>query len=533
MKIFNAQQIKIIDEKTIKSEPIASIDLMERAAMLCYQWIINQDVQDKQIHIFCGMGNNGGDGLALARLLYLDDFMTRTCIVHFSENMSEDFVTNYQRAEEAGIFPQSIHAEDDFPEISKDDIVIDAIFGVGLNKPPRGFTKKLIQHINNSGAKVYSIDVPSGLFTNKAVEDRETVIKSTKTLTFQTPKLAFLLPDNQDYLASFTLLDIGLDNEALQNTPSNYHFILNSDVQSFYKERKKYSHKGSYGHSLLIGGSFGKIGAAVLASKAALRIGSGLVTAYIPKCGYTIMQTSIPEVMVEVDAENEIEFINYKSNPTVIGLGMGLGTSDKTVKALGEFLKLNKFPLVIDADALNIISKNNDYLKLLPENTVLTPHPKELERLIGTWFDDYDKLDKIKAFSTKYKCIVVLKGAHTVVVQNDQFYFNSTGNPALATAGTGDVLTGMITGLIAQNYSALEATILGVFLHGRTADIAEMFTNNFESFIASDIFKFLPNAFNSIVEIDGEEMFKHEELDQDIDDFLGNYYFDDDEEPPY
>ncbi len=532
MKILNAQQIRIIDQKTIKKEPIASIDLMERAAMQCYQWIINQDIEDKQIHIFCGMGNNGGDGLALARLLYLEDFMTGTCIVHFSENMSEDFITNYQRAEEAGIFPQSIHAEDDFPEISKDDIVIDAIFGIGLNKEPKGFTKDLIQHINKSGAYVYAIDVPSGLFINKTVEYSETVIKSTKTLTFQTPKLAFLLPDNKDYLDSFMLLDIGLDSELLRAIPSDYHFILNSDVQSLYKKREKYSHKGSYGHAMLIGGSFGKIGAAVLASKAALRIGSGLVTAYIPKCGYLIMQTSIPEVMVEVDAENEIEFINYKTNPTVIGLGMGLGTSEKTVRALGKFLKQNKLPLVIDADGLNIISNNKDYLKLLPENTVLTPHPKELERLIGTWSDDYDKLDKIKTFSTKYKCIVVLKGAHTVVVQNNQFYFNSTGNPALATAGTGDVLTGMITGLIAQNYSALEAAIFGVFLHGRTADIAEMLTNNFESFIASDIFKFLPNAFTSIVETVDEEMFNHEELDQDIDDFLGNYYFDDDEEPP-
>ncbi len=533
MKILNAQQIRIIDQKTIENEPIASIDLMERAAMQCYQWIINQDIEDKQIHIFCGMGNNGGDGLAIARLLYLEDYMTGTCIVHFSENMSENFVTNYQRAEETGVFPQSIHAEDDFPEIDKDDIVIDAIFGIGLNKEPRGFTKKLIQHINKSGAIVYSIDVPSGLFITKAVQNSETIIKSTTTLTFQTPKLAFLLPDNQDYLDSFTLLDIGLDSESLNTIPSNYHFILNSDIQSFYKEREKYSHKGSYGHAMLIGGSFGKIGAAVLASKAALRIGSGLVTAYIPKCGYQIMQISIPEVMVEVDSENIIEFINYKTSPTVIGLGMGLGTSDKTTKALGEFLKQNRLPLVIDADGLNIISNNKEYLKFLPKNTVLTPHPKELERLLGTWSDDYEKLDKIKAFSTKYKCIIVLKGAHTVVVQNDQFYFNSTGNPALATAGTGDVLTGMITGLIAQNYSALEAAILGVFLHGRTADFAIMLANSLETFIASDILKLLPDAFNSIMETPDDEMINEEYLDNDIDDFLDNYYFDDDEEPPY
>ena len=529
MKILNAEQIKHIDQETIKREPITSIDLMERAAASCFRWLINQDIEEKQIHIFCGMGNNGGDGLAIARLMYLEDYMTGTNVVSFSKTKSDNFVENYQKAEKIGIFPNSIHSEDDFPIISKDDIVIDAIFGVGLNKEPRGFTKKLIQYINKSGATVYSIDVPSGLFIDQAVLDNESVIRASNTLTFQTPKLAFLLPDNQNYLDSFTLIDIGLDWKSLQTISTDYHFMLNTDMQAIYKKRKKYSHKGTYGHAMLIGGSFGKIGAAVLASKAALKVGSGLVTAYIPKCGYMIMQTAIPEVMVEVDAENIIEFINYKTNPTVIGLGMGMGTSDYTVKALGKFLKLNKLPLVVDADAINIISKNNDYLKFLPENTVLTPHPKELERLIGSWENDYEKLEKIKTFSIKYKCIIVLKGAHSVVVQNDQFYFNSTGNPALATAGTGDVLTGIITGLIAQKYSALEAAILGVFLHGRTADISEIFSNNFESFIASDIFKFLPNAFNSILEIPEIDRFNSKEFDED----LLDDYFDDDSDPPY
>ncbi len=529
MKIFNAQQLGHIDQQTIKNEPITSIDLMERAADQCHQWIVNQDIVDQEIHVFCGMGNNGGDGLAIARFLHLEEYMTGTYVVHFSDSMSEEFVTNYKRAEEAGIYPEGIHSEDDFPIISKDNIVIDAIFGIGLNKEPRGFTKQLIEHINASGATVYSIDVPSGLFIDRVVKDKDTVIKADKTLTFQTPKLAFLLPDNRDFLKDFILLNIGLDRESLKTISSNYYFITNSDIQTIYKEREKYSHKGSYGHSLLIGGSFGKIGAVVLASKAALKVGSGLVTAYVPKCGYSILQTSIPEVMVEVDAENEIEFINYKITPTVIGVGMGMGTSDKTTKALGEFLKQNKLPLVIDADGLNIISKNKKYLDFLPENTILTPHPKELERLIGTWKNDYDKLDKIKEFSTRYKCIVVLKGAHTVIVQKDRYYFNSTGNPALATAGTGDVLTGIITGFIAQNYTPLEASIIGVFLHGRTADISEMITTNFESFIASDILKLLPDAFSSLKEITDEEMNSLDNYNKSDDD----YFFDDDFEAPF
>jgi len=532
MKILGAQQLKWLDQETIKNEPIPSIDLMERAAFHCYHWISNRDIEDKKIHIFCGMGNNGGDGLAIARFLVLDGYNVNTYVVHFSETMSEDFVINYKRAEEVDSFPVSIHSSDDFPEISSKDIVIDAVFGIGLNKAPSGFTKELIQHINNVKATVYAIDVPSGLFIDRPVIDSESVIKAVKTLTFQTPKLAFLLPDNQDYVQSFKLLDIGLDSKALDTVLSDYHFTTAKAIQSIYKKRTKFSHKGSFGHAMLIGGSFGKIGAVVLAAKAALKIGSGLVTAYIPKCGYTIMQTSIPEVMVEVDAENIIEFINYKSKPSVIGLGVGIGVSEKTTKALGDFLSHNKLPLVLDADSLNIISKNINYLELLPEDTILTPHPKELERLIGPWKDDYDKIEKIKVFSTKHKCIILLKGAHSLIVKNDQCYFNSTGNPALATAGSGDVLTGIVTGLLAQKYTALEAVIMGVFLHGKSADYAVLLSQNSETFIASDIFNYLADAYSSIFDDENNDIENQEEFDENMDDFLDNYFFDD-SDPPF
>lgn len=498
MKILNAKQMQLADQATIKNEPINSIDLMERAALRCFEYIEDQNIEDKNIHIFCGMGNNGGDGLVIARHLFEEDYMIETYIVHFSDTMSDDFVTNYQRAEDLGIGPESIHTiEDDMPLINKGDIVIDAIFGLGLNKAPEGVAKDVIDYINRSEATVYAIDVPSGLYIDKPLEPNQYVIKAHVVLTFQCPKLAFLLPSNEKYVNDFEVMYIELDENQIDEIEVNYHYITTETAASFYKKRKRFSHKGDFGHTLIMGGSFGKIGAAVLASKAALRIGSGLVTAYIPKCGYTILQTSIPEVMVEVDAMDQLEFFNFKVKPTVIAVGVGMGTSDKTTQAFGKFLKENKTPLVIDADGLNILSNNKEFLDYLPENTVLTPHPKELERLLGSWENDFEKLEKVASFSQKYQCVVVVKGAHTLIVQKDQFYFNATGTPALATAGTGDVLTGIIAGLLAQSYTALQAALLGVFVHGQTASIASSMGYS-EVFIASDIFKFLPEVFENM-----------------------------------
>ncbi len=523
--------MRATDKATIENEPICSIDLMERAAYRCHKWLSQHIFEEKIVHVFCGMGNNGGDGLAIARFLYREDFHVNAYIVHFSDKMSEDFVTNYKRAQDLNIFPKSIHSEDDFPEIAKNDIVIDAILGMGINKAAFGFTKQLIETINRSNATVYAIDVPSGLFIDKPIVDKEAVVKSTFTLTFQTPKLAFLLPDNEAYLYDFELLDIGLDKEFIAQIETDYFFTKNSDIRRIYKERNHFSHKGTFGHALIMGGSFGKVGASVLASRAALKVGAGLVTAYVPKCGYTILQTALPEVMVEVDAEDKLEFFNFKAKADVIGLGMGMGTADKTAKALGKFLETNEKPLVIDADALNIISKHKNYLEFLPKDTILTPHPKELERLLGSWENDYDKISKAKKFATKHNCILVIKGAYTVIVQQDKCYFNSTGNPALATAGTGDVLTGLITGLLAQKYIALEAAIFGVFLHGRTADYAEMLNNNYESFIASDIFYYLTDAFNSIFENDEDDYLLNEpRSDNSLPD---NLFFDDDFDAPF
>lgn len=502
MKILSAQQLYKADQITVEKGKITSLDLMERAATSCFQWIHNRLQGDSvPIQVFCGTGNNGGDGLVIARHLKQHGYNVNTYIINCSNKRSDAFLANYDQLKEIGVWPEMITCSSEFPEISENNMIIDAIFGLGLSRSPEDVLKETIQFINASNAYVLSIDFPSGLFADKSITDKESVIKAYHILTFQTPKLAFLLPDNQEYITSWDVIDIGLDSEYLNSVETDFQLTNKNDVLPIYKYREKFSHKGDYGHSLIIGGSFGKIGAVTLTSRAALTIGSGLVTAYAPKCAYQILQTALPEVMVEVDAENELEYFNSKINPTVIGIGIGMGTSSKTIEGFKKFLQENKLPLVIDADAINLLSKNKNLLKVVPENSILTPHPKEFERLVGQWKDDYEKLDKLLKLSKKYKLIIVLKGAYTAIVHQGKIYFNTTGNPALATAGSGDVLTGIITGLIAQKYTSFEAAILGVYLHGKTADLS-MKTKAYETFTASDSIDFLSDAFIDLLKKD-------------------------------
>lgn len=494
MYILSPDQTAKADKATIKLAGISSVDLMETAATSCFQWLHNK-LQGKniKIHVFCGIGNNGGDGLVISRHLYKHNYRVNCYIVNFSDKRTEEFLVNYKRLKEIGLTPIELNNDNDFPEINASDIVVDAIFGNGLTRNPEGFTKKLIQHLNKKRVFTLAIDIPSGLFGNKSVTDGASVLKSSHILTFQTPKLAFLLPENKGYVNTWEVIDIGLDQNYIESLRPKTHYAALSDIIPLYKTRNKWDHKGTYGHSLIIGGSYGKMGAVALASKAALKIGSGLVSAYIPKCGYEILQTSVPEVMVEVDTDAVLTYFNFKTNPTVIGIGPGMGTSEKTAQGFENFIKDNKLPLVIDADGINLLSKNQLLLNYLPKNTILTPHPKELERLIGAWKNDYEKLEKVSKFSKEHGVIVVIKGAYTVVIQDDQRYFNSTGNQALATGGSGDVLTGIITGLIAQGYKPLNAVILGVYVHGKTADIALPKTG-YETFTATTIFDYLAEA---------------------------------------
>ncbi|MDD7885700.1 NAD(P)H-hydrate dehydratase [Flavivirga sp. 57AJ16] len=497
MKLFSKEQIYEGDKLTAERQNISSTDLMERAGTQIFNWM-HMRMQGAQvpIHIFCGIGNNGGDGLVLARHLILDGYHVKTYVVNCSDKRSKDFLINYDRIKNVTKdWPTLLNCTADFPEIHPDDIIVDAIFGIGLNRPIDKWVKSLFVHFRKTKAFTLSIDIPSGLSTEKAPEDEDGVVWAGFTLSFASPKLVFFLPETAKYTVQWEVLDIGLDQEFLFTTNTEAELIGKHEVLPLYRPREKFSHKGQFGHSLIVGGSYGKMGAVTLASRGALSAGSGLITAYVPKCGYVPLQASFPEAMVITDADEEIiTDIKFDIAPTVIGFGVGAGTHPKTMSAFEALLKKSKASLVIDADGINILSKKKALLKLLPKQTVLTPHPKELERLIGTWKDDFDKLKKVKAFSQKHACIVVIKGANTITVFDGKLYVNATGNPGLSTAGSGDVLTGIITGLISQGYHPLEATIFGVYLHGRSADIAvEDF--GYQSLIASHVIDYLGTAF--------------------------------------
>jgi ADP-dependent NAD(P)H-hydrate dehydratase / NAD(P)H-hydrate epimerase len=499
MKLFSKEQIYEGDKLTTELQKISSTDLMERAGIQIFNWI-HMRMQGAQvpIHIFCGIGNNGGDGLVLARHLITHGYNVETYIVNCSDKRSKDFLINYDRIKNVTKnWPKMLSCKNDFEDIviGADDIIVDAVFGIGLNRSPNAWVQKLFQKFSASKAFTLSIDIPSGLYTDKVVEEEKAVVHANYTLSFQSPKLVFFLPETAKYTVQWEALDINIDRDYLMKTETEVELISKHEVLPIYKPREKFSHKGSFGHVLIIGGSYGKIGAVNLASRAALSSGAGLVTAYSPKCGYHSLQTAIPEVMVITDDdETHIININYDIEPTVIGIGVGLGLSARTAKTFEAFLKRNTTPLVIDADGLNLLSKKKTLLKLLPEKTILTPHPKELERLIGKWSDDFEKLKKVKAFSKKYDVIVLIKGANSITVYNEKLYVNTTGNPGMATAGSGDVLTGVISGLLAQAYDPLAATIFGVYLHGKSADIS-LEDYGYQSLIASHIIETMGEAY--------------------------------------
>ncbi|MBU2940139.1 NAD(P)H-hydrate dehydratase [Lacinutrix sp. C3R15] len=497
MKIFSKEQIYEGDKLTAKKQEITSTDLMERAATQIFNWMhLRMQGAQVPIHVFCGIGNNGGDGLVLGRHLITYGYNVKMYVVNYSDTRSKDFLINYDRIKNVSKdWPLLLTDANELPEIKQDDIIVDAIFGIGLNRPVVDWVKTLFQHLKASKAFTLAIDLPSGLYPDQVPESDKDVVWATHTLSFQTPKLIFFLPDTAKYTVQWEVLDIGIDTEYLHTTPTDYELIGKMEMLPVYQPREKFTNKGSYGHALLVGGSYGKIGAVTLASRAALSSGAGLVTAYVPKCGYTALQSSFPEAMVLTDTNEEIlTNIEFNIQPNVIAFGVGVGTETKTITAFESFLKSNNTALVIDADGINILAKKKELLKLLPEQTVLTPHPKELERLIGKWDGDFDKLEKTKALSKKYNLIIVIKGANTITIYQDKGYVNTTGNPGLATAGTGDVLTGVITGLIAQGYEPLVATLFAIYLHGKSADIA-VEGLGYQSLIASHVIETLGEAY--------------------------------------
>lgn len=492
MKILSSDQIRDLDSYTIKFESISSIDLMERASSEITNWIIINIKHNCEIFIFCGPGNNGGDGLAVARMLLLAKFKV-TVFVLDSIKYSQDFTLNLNKLKNIENV-NYIRSENDFPLIHSDKLIIDSLFGSGLNKELSGLNAKLVRHLNQSQAAKVSIDIASGLMADS--NSSGIIFQPDITLTFQLPKLAFFLPQNERYVGKLVVLPIGLSPEFILNAKSDFYEIDENFIIGILKKRSKFSHKGTFGHALVIAGKYGSIGAAVLTTKACFRTGAGLVTAYIPKCGFDILQSSIPEAMVVTDIDFEkITSIPALDKYSAIGIGPGLSEAPVTVEVLKQLFISAKIPLVIDASALNVISSNLDLLKLIPEKSVLTPHPKEFERLTGPFENDFDRMEKQKQFARKLKSIVIVKGAHTSIAFPDgKVFFNSTGNPGMATGGSGDVLTGVITALLAQGYSSEEASIVGVYLHGFAGDSASKRTG-MAPLLATDIIEGIKDFF--------------------------------------
>ncbi|WP_300439745.1 NAD(P)H-hydrate dehydratase [Christiangramia sp.] len=489
MKILSAAQLSEADKETIKKQNISSEELMERAATLVFNEINNRlQGAPIPIKIFCGIGNNGGDGLVVARHLIQHGYHVTVYVVNYSDKRAEDFLANYEKLKEiTNDWPQLIKKEDNFPEINTGDFVIDAMFGIGLNRPIEGWVAKLVGLINTSEAFILAIDMPSGLFSDKIPGKEAAVIKANYTLSFQAPKLVFFFPDTMDYIGDLQVLDIGLDREFISKIESDIFLIGKQEAVGLYIPRKTNTHKGDYGKILIAGGSYGKIGSVLLSTKAALRTGTGLCSVYIPKCGYDIIQTGIPEAMVITDDDNNILTSYPKAfEADVVCFGMGVGTDKKSVNALKELLESIDKPILIDADGLNILSENPDMLDLLPKNSVLTPHPGELKRLIGEWDDDFHKINLVKEFSKKYNIIMVVKGSHTFSIYQENIYINNSGNPGMATAGSGDVLSGIITSLMGQGYEPINAVVFGVYIHGMAGDIAAS-ELGYESVLAGEI----------------------------------------------
>lgn len=454
-----------------------------------------------RVVVFAGQGNNGADALAISRLLAEDGYRVETYLFNPTNHLSSECEENRLRLREIGNvkFTEVVH-EFDTPKLSDRDVVVDGLFGSGLTRPLTGGFAAVVKHINESITNVVAIDIPSGLFgEDNSNNNKNTIIKADLTLTFGFPKLAFLFHENAQYVGEWKVLDIGLHPDAIYNTTTSYSMITEEDISESLKKRERFSHKGTFGHALLVAGSKGKMGAAILAAKACLRSGAGLLTAHIPNRGECMMQTALPEAMVSLDTNpDHFSMIPEVSSFDAIGIGPGLGQHMESSTAFDRILQSFDKPMVIDADAINMLASNQDMLAKIPVGSIITPHPKEFDRIAGESKNSMDRLKKAHSFAKEHKITVVLKGAYTATcTPAGNIYFNSSGNPGMATAGSGDVLTGIILALLAQGYSPESAAGIAVYLHGIAGDRAAA-TLSEESMIASDITDLLGIAFKQI-----------------------------------
>lgn len=473
MKILSAEEIRLADRYSIKHEPIASIDLMERASMAFVKAFEKYYPSPRKIWAMAGTGNNGGDALAIARLLSERGHEVHACIARYSKNASPDMEINEQRLRrESNVALMNLYPGDTLPQINEEAVIIDGLFGSGLNRPLSGWPAEIIEKLNSGPYHRVAIDTPSGLFADRP--SIPPVFHAELCITFQCPKLAFFMPENQPYIKHWEVVDIGLSRAFIDRLETPWHLTEAEDILYIYCPRNKFDHKGNFGHVLLAAGHKGRIGAAILAAKACLQSGAGLLTVHLPECGYTAMQSAVPEAMVNTDVKDDcISRISIDEKISVVAAGPGIGQEEATATALEEMFQSWKGPLVLDADALNLLAIHPKWWEYIPENSILTPHPGEFARLAGKSKNHFERLEKAREMANEKKIVLVLKGAYTAVCAPDgHVYFNPSGNPGMATAGSGDVLTGVLAAFLAQGYSPVDAARLGVYLHGLAGDLA-------------------------------------------------------------
>lgn len=505
MKIFTSAQIHELDKYTITHEPIKSIDLMERASKAITEAIMSRWTTMTPVVVFAGPGNNGGDALAVARMLANQGYNVSVYLFNISGKLSDDCAANRQRVHDCKRIKgfMEVTTKFDPPELSADTLVVDGLFGSGINKPLAGGFAALVKYINQCPAKVVSIDMPSGLMTeDNSYNVRANIIKADLTLTLHGKKLSMFLPDCQEFLGEIQVLDIRLSREYVNKTEAAYTLLEESDIRSRLLHRDDFAHKGSMGNALLIAGSYGMSGAAILASRACLRSGVGKVTVHTPRKNYGIMQVSVPEAVLHMDHEETYFSESVDSDDfDALGIGPGLGQQENTAIAFITQLKRAQCPVVVDADGLNILANHRAWITQLPKGIILTPHPKEFDRLSSSPSNgSYERLHRAQEMAQSLHAYIILKGHYSALcMPNGHVVFNPTGNSGMATAGSGDVLTGIITALLARGYRRADACVVGMYMHGLAGDLAAKDLGK-ESLVAGDIVRYLPKAFLSLAD---------------------------------
>ena len=501
MKFFATPVIKAIDAYTIENEPVASIDLMERAARALTDAILER-YSGREFILFAGPGNNGGDGLAVARMLHNASCSVGVWLINPKGKLSPDCAENLERLKGLNVCVTLVSEEFSMPQINNGTVIIDALLGSGLDRPVMdGIFADAIRGIDACGNDVVAIDMPSGLLGGENDASLHLIVLATLTLTLQFPKLSQLFAENEMFVGELKILDIGLSPRAIAETPTPYEYTCREDILPLIRPRTKYAHKGSFGRALLVAGSKGMAGASVLAARAALRCGVGLLTVHVPSCNNSIVQSTVPEAMTSIDS-NEHCFSDFidTSRYSAVAVGPGLGQSKESEVALLNLIDNCRVPMVLDADALNILARNPKYMQCLPQDSVITPHIGEFARLFGATSSSFVRLQAAQVYATTFGVTIVLKGAHTVVVTPaGTMHFNSTGNPGMATGGSGDVLTGCLLSLLAQEYTAADAARLAVFVHGFSGDLAAKEKGQ-TALVAGDVVDFLSPAWRLLEE---------------------------------